>query len=261
LNNGTSGTASTVDRAIDVLETLRDAAGPLGVRDISRRVGISPASAHRLLSSLRVRGLVAQVPGSRTYTLGWSLLDYANAVLRSVDLPSVAAPIARSLRDRTGETVTVQVPVGCDRVCVFEQEGTHEVRRRVGVGRRVPLHAGASGRAILAFMSEPETDRVLASAGSIALTSGTETDLARLRQLLASTRAEGVAFSAGESVDGVGSMAAPVFGAGGSVVGSIAVSGPVSRWTAEAMQVHVPDLLDAAREIPPIAVGAREVAR
>jgi DNA-binding IclR family transcriptional regulator len=242
-------TASTVDRAIDVLEVLRDASGPVGVRDIARRVGISPASTHRLLTSLRVRGLVAQADGSRAYTLGWGLLDYANAILQRIDLASVAAPIARALRDETGETVTVQVPVGRDRVCVFELEGTHEVRRRVGVGRRVPLHAGASGRAILAFMPDREIERVLDVAGSLALTRGTETDRRRLRELLDAARAGGVAFSSGETVVGVSSMASPVFDAAGTVIGSIAVSGPSTRWTPDSMNAHVPALRAAASEM------------
>jgi DNA-binding IclR family transcriptional regulator len=242
-------TASTVDKAIDVLEVLRDESAPVGLREIARRVGISPASTHRLLTSLRVRGLVAQADGSRAYTLGWGLLDYANAILQRIDLASVAAPIARTLRDATGETVTVQVPVGRDRVCVFELEGTQEGRRRVGVGRRIPLHAGASGRAILAFMPDREIERVLDVAASLAITHETETDRRRIGDLLDAARVNGVAFSSGETVDGVSSMASPVFDAAGAVVGSIAVSGPSSRWTPETMKVHVPVLRAAAREL------------
>lgn len=251
MNNGTYGsaTAATVDRAIDVLELLRDAPGPVGVRDIARQVGISPATAHRLLASLRTRGLVTQVEGSRAYRLGWGLLDYANAVLRRTDLPSVAAPVVRALRDGTGETVTLQVPVGNDRVCVYELEGVHEVRRRVGVGRRVPLHAGASGRAILAFMAAPDIDRILESAGSTALTGATETDRRRLAGLLETVRSQGIAFSSGETVDGVSSMAMPIFDAAGIVIGSVAVSGPSNRWTPAEMTTHVPDLQAAATEL------------
>jgi len=238
-----------VDRAIDVLELLRDADGPLGVRDVARRLGISSATSHRLLTSLRLRGLVTQVDGSRAYTLGWALLDFAAAVLRRIDLPTVAAPIARQLRDVSGETVTIQVPVGNDRVCVFELEGTHEVRRRVGLGRRVPLHAGASGRAILAFMTASDIEQVLDAVGTQALTDRTVVERSTIEATLEQTRDEGVARGLGETVDEVASVAAPVFAPGGTVVGSIAISGPSGRWTQASIRQHTPALLAGAAEI------------
>jgi DNA-binding IclR family transcriptional regulator len=241
-----SGSA-TVDRALDLLAVLKDATEPMGVRDLARRLELSPATTHRLLSSLRSHGFVTQTDGTRTYRLGWGLLDYANALLRRTDLVELAGPLARSLRDETGETITVQVPVGLERVCVHEVEGAHEVRRRVGVGRSVPLHAGASGRAILAFMSPSLVDRVLVAMAP--LTPRTETNPDRLRALLAETARSGVAVSAGETTDGVASVATPVFDGSGSVVGSIAVSGPSERCTAEVLGAYRASLLATGREV------------
>ena len=242
-------TTATVDRAIDILDVLRDSPDSLGVREIARQVGVSPATAHRLLASLRQRNLVAQIDGSRAYSLGWGLLDYANSVLRRTDLPTVASPVMRALRDETSETVTLQVPVGFDRVCIQEFEGLHELRRRVGVGRRVPLYAGASGRAILAFMGAADIERVLDAAGSKALAPGTETNRDRLARLVDATRTAGVAFSTAETVEGVSSMAVPLFDAAGGVIGSIAVSGPSGRWTPDGMHAYVANLQAAAAEI------------
>lgn len=241
-----STTAATVDRALDVLELLLAARGPLGVRDMARRLDLSPATIHRLLASLRSHGLVAQVNDSRAYQLGWAFLDYSSALLADVRLADVAAPVARDLRDLTAETVTVQIPVGSDRVCVHEAEGLHEVRRRVGLGRRVPLNAGASGRAILAFLPDDQIAAFLPRYAGVSLTTLTETDPARLMQLIDETRATGIAISQGESVDGVSSIATPVFDGTGSVAGSIAVSGPSARWTPEAMRTHRRAILEAA---------------
>ncbi len=240
-----SSTAGTVDRALDVLELLLATRGPLGVRDIARRLDLSPATVHRLLGSLRSHGLVVQVGDTRAYQLGWAFLDYASALLADVRLADVAGPVARNLRDRTQETVTVQIRVGADRVCIQEAEGLHEIRRRVGLGRRVPLHAGASGRAILAFLPVDEIEALLPRYEHLSLTPLTEIDGSRLRVLLDETRASGTAVSHGESVDGVSSIATPVFDAMGSVAGSIAVSGPSARWTAEEMAKHRGDLLEA----------------
>lgn len=236
--------AATVERAFEILALLRDSAEPLGVRAISRRVGTSPATAHRLLQTLVAHDFVAQATDSRAYRLGWGWLGYAAKVLGRIDLIEVAGPLARQLRDETTETVTVQVPAGDDRVCVYEAEGLHEVRRRVGVGRQVPLVAGASGRAVLAFLPDQEIQRMLDSA--VPLTSGTLTDPVRLRRLLDETRGTGIAASRGETVDGVASVAAPIFDSGNAVVGSIAVTGPSSRCDEETLRSFIPALQQTA---------------
>lgn len=232
--------AATVDRAFEILALLRDSPEPLGVRAISRRVGTSPATAYRLLQTLAAHDFVAQAADSRAYRLGWAWLGYAASVLGRIDLIEVAGPLARQLRDETTETVTVQVPAGDDRVCVYEAEGLHEIRRRVGVGRQVPLVAGASGRAVLAFLPERDIQRMLDSA--IPLTAQTLTDPAHLRRLLDETRRTGIAASRGETVDGVASVAAPIFDSANAIAGSIAVSGPSSRCGEEAMQSFIPAL-------------------
>ena len=248
MDSGTgTSTSATVEHALELLETLRLADGPLGVRDIARRMGTSPATAQRLIGALRRYGFVEQ-DSTRAYTLGWRLLDYASVLLQRNDLASIADPVARRLRDLTGETVTVQVPVGKDRVCVYELEGVHEIRRRVGIGRRVPLHAGASGRAILAFVA-PARANATADRRLDPLTARTVTDRAALGDLLAGTRASGLAWSEGETVEGVASVATPIFGAGGEVAGSIAVSGPSGRWTRDAIGSHAVALLGAGLEL------------
>jgi DNA-binding IclR family transcriptional regulator len=248
LYDGTASrkTAATVDRALDVLELLKAAPEPMGVRELARRLAVSPATVHRLLASLAARGFVGQVDGSRAYRLGWALLDYANSLVKRTDLVEIGGPLARELRDRLGETVTLQVPVGHDRVCLLEAEGIHEIRRRVGVGRRVPLYAGASGRAILAFMPPADVELIMTNATARA---DRTKSVAELRVTLAESRMTGIAISEGETVEGVGSIATPLFNAAGTVVGSLAVSGPSSRCAPDVLAGYADELLLAGLEL------------
>src|SRR4051812_40555750 len=95
----------TVDRAILVLKALKSGGSPMRLRDVAGAVGLNPTAVHRLLSSLAQGGLVEQDPDTRTYRLGWGFLEYSDTLLRGTQLADVCPPIARRLRDLTGETV------------------------------------------------------------------------------------------------------------------------------------------------------------
>ena len=226
----------TLHHAIDILDHLASASGLEPLSDIAAAAGITPPAAHRLLATLKSRGLVLQDPGTRRYSLGLAFLTYANRITSSAPFGPVIGPFLDQLRDRTGETTTFHVPRGTVRICVLESESRQEIRRTVGVGRQVPLHAGASGRAILAFQPPTEQEALISSLG--------EEDRVRVRGLLEATRAAGYATSFEESTANVAALAAPLFDRKrGRVLGSISISGPVFRWHAETMRPFVEPLL------------------
>jgi len=235
---------SSVDKALKVLLLLGSESEPLGVREIGRRLDMSPPTVHRLLTTLAAYGFAQQIDGRREYRLGWACLDLGRAVLAGTDIYRVGPPVALRLRDATTETVTIQVPAGHDQVCIFEAEGLHEVTRRVGVGRRMPLHAGASGRAILAFLSEAEIEAHLQS-GLPRVGPNTVTDRAVLRRLLDDTRRTGLTRSHQESASGIAAVSVPVFHADGRVAGSLSVSGPEARLSDEVLDGINPVIIDS----------------
>src|SRR4051812_32351199 len=96
----------TVDRAMLVLEALKTSGGPMRLRDVAAAVQLNPTAVHRLLSSLIQGGLVEQDPDTRSYRLGWRILEYSDILLRGTQLADVCPPIARRLRDQVGETVS-----------------------------------------------------------------------------------------------------------------------------------------------------------
>lgn len=244
-----SGGALTVDRGLQVLEAVSRADGPIGVRELARTVDLSVATAHRLLTSLQARGFVEQVGDRGEYRLGWGLLEYAARLIQRTELLPTTIPLAAHLRDVSEETVTVHIRLGDERVCVAEVESHHDLHRAVGVGRRSPLIAGASGRAILAFLPEPEVANLLSEPTGSNLAAIQKIGRERLMEAVAETRAAGYATSSEEWVPGVSSMAAPLMGPAGYAVGSVGIAGPVLRWTPTRMAVHRDELLATAERM------------
>lgn len=245
---GEVGGTEAAGRVADVL--LLFATGPLhlGVSEIARELGLSKAVVHRILQSLVSRSLLGSDAETREYRLGPGAVALGSRALRDLDLRQLAAPTLRLLRDATRETTTLSGRVQDTRMYLDQYESPQEIKMTVRVGHPYPLHAGASSRVMLAFLSPSTVDRIVGQ-GMPRLTPETIEDAAVLRGTLAQIRRSGYATSRGERQHGAGSVAAPLFGAGGEVLGSLSVCGPVSRFDPDAVARLVPQVLTAADAI------------
>lgn len=242
--NGTEAAA----RVADVLLLFTDGPESLGVSAIARQLGLSKAVVHRILRTLTDRGLLAADPVSRGYRLGPASAALGARALRESKLRTVAMPVLRELQRATDETTTISARVPDGRVYLDQVESAQEIKMTVEVGRRFPLHAASSSTCILAFLPPHEQEAVLA--GELAaMTSRTVTDVDALRARLAEVRAVGYAHSIGERQSGAASVAAPVFGFDGTVIGAISVCGPADRVDDAARERFAPLLCDAADRV------------
>ncbi|QEC46131.1 IclR family transcriptional regulator [Baekduia soli] len=243
-----AGGTVAAGRVADVLLAVADAPRPVGVSELARRLGLSKAVVHRILSSLVDRGLLATSPGRGTYTLGAAAVRIGARALGSLDLRVLALPVLGELQARTGETTTVSALVGTHRIYLDQVVSPQEIRMTVELGVPCPLHAGASGKAILAFADGRLRAAVLA--GPLAgLTTQTITGAGALRAELAEIRARGVALSRGERQAGAASVAAPVLGPDGHAIGSVSVCGPRDRLDPAALEGLADAVAAAARRV------------
>lgn len=244
----TGGGTEAAARVVDVLLLFTDAPSTLGVTRIARELALSKAVVHRILQTLVARGMVAFDPDSREYRLGPAASALGARALRDSDLRSAALEVMRELRDDTHETATLTALVPGGRVYLEQVTGTHEIKMTVELGRRFPLHAGSSGKCMLAFLGEDAREAALAEPLA-ALTPNTVTDAEALRAELKVIRDSGYAHSGGERQHDAGSVAAAVFGATGEVIGAISVCGPRYRVTPEIVHEIAPRVMAAAERV------------
>ncbi|HEY8368514.1 MAG TPA: IclR family transcriptional regulator [Thermodesulfobacteriota bacterium] len=249
----------SVARAIDIL-MLFDAGRPLlGVTEVAQSLGVSKSTAHRLLQLLGDRGFVAQDTQSRRYRLGLTLLRLGRLVAEGLDLRREALPVMRRLQERTGETVDLNVERDGYRICLEKIEGQQAIRQFVEIGRPLPLHAGASGKVLLAHLPPARIERILA--GPLPrFTRRTVTDPRRLGRQLQEIREQGYACSVDERIDGASSASAPIRDATGTVVAGLTVSGPTFRIGPEQLRQFAVLVREAASEVS-TALGCPEGSR
>lgn len=227
-------TIAAVERAADVLMLFaRAKTHTLGVTEIADELDMSKAVVHRVLASLRSRGLIEIDEASRRYLLGPEAMTLGLRYMARLDVRQLALPMLHELSAETNETATLSVRTGDTRVYVDQVTPLREVIMSVSIGVPYPLHAGASSKAFLAFL--PDEQRAAYIAKELKpLTDGTITDAAALAAELEQIRRRGWAQSSSERQVGAASVAAPVFDHLGMPIAVISVCGSAERFAAEA---------------------------
>ena len=217
------GTVIAVSRAFAILDAFEAVEGGLTLGELSRRTGLHKTTVLRLARTMAAARYLVQLdngswrlgPGA-----GWLGARYQTVF----GLTASIEPVLRELSQATGESAAFYVREGDFRSCVVRIDGPQAIRHHVRMGELLPVNRGAIGRVLLAFSGEPGDlyDRI---------------------------RALGYHATWGERDPQVASVAFPVFGANQRLIGCVAISGPVERFTRRSTAKHVVSLRKAAARL------------
>ena len=221
----------SLDRALDILESLAGAGRGIGIVDLSARVGLHASTVHRLLATLVARGYARQSPRSQRYSLGTRVLQLGRSFHDRSDLRQEAHRYLQQLTEKSGETANLVMRDDDEVVYIDQVQSPHLVRMFAEIGRRVPLHSTAGGKAILAYWDPAEVHRLVTEKGMPGKTSHTITSQEDLELALAEVRRCGFAIDDQEQEEGVRCVAGPVRDQTGDVVAALSLSGPITRMT------------------------------
>jgi DNA-binding IclR family transcriptional regulator len=238
-----------ISRAASVLRAFDGDPQGLSLSEISERVGIARSTVHRLVSALEEEGfLVAASPEGRV-RLGPELGRLAALTTR--DQKTEVRPLLQHLFERLNETVDCAVLEG-DHVRLIDQiaSPSHRLQAVSSIDSVFPLHCTATGKALLASLSDEEADGLLP--GRLErFTPHTITRRSDLMRELEQIRRSGVALDRDEHSKGVSAAAIAVEDSAGTSL-AISVPMPTQRFDGRASEIST--LLAAARE----AAGAGE---
>jgi DNA-binding IclR family transcriptional regulator len=243
---------AAVDRALDLLEALARV-GPAPLAVLAETAGCTRTAGFRLLRTLQARGFAIQDEARGLWRLGarWGVLG--RAATEQGALAATAMPVLAALGKATGENTYLRVRDGMESETVAIFQTDPALRLYTHVGKRGPLHAGAS-RMLLAHAPEAVQTQVLAQRLS-RFTPATRTDAAWIAADLQRIRTRGYLITADEVVAGAVGVSAPVRDASGQVVAVIHVSAPSMRMRPPRPRALVPAVIDAAARLSQ-ALGA-----
>lgn len=236
----------SIGRALDVLDCF-DGQTPLSLKEISSRMRLPESSLFRVLRTLERHEYLRQ-DRDGTYQLSPRLIF--GWLVRAADhVREVARPQMEQLVNAFNETASLAFLFD-DRIHVLDcLESFHEIRMTNKIGRVLPPHCSALGKAITAFQDRPLADRMLEVYGLTPRTEHTITDRQRLFTELSLIRESGVACDREESIRGGICFAAAVKSPSKPVVTAISVSTPATRMDASREREIEAALLQAAAAI------------
>jgi len=237
-----------VERAADILLTLGSQPSAT-LSELAAAIGASGGATHRICTALVYKGLIGQDPASDRYSLSWSSLALARARGSNLDIRHVALPAMTELRDKTGETVTLNVRREDQLVCIEQVDSRAELRWVGEVGRVEVLYAGAAGKMLLAGLSDEQLDVYLARTALVSLTAETVVAPQQLKAQIVSARTTDIAVGRGERAAGIVGLAAPVRDSSGRQVAVISLGAPASRMEGAAFETCKQLLLAATQAI------------
>ena len=202
----------SVNRALDILEVLRDAVHPMTLTELATTTGMDKATTMRITRDLLERGYVEQNADARTYSLGASILELADTLWAKDSVTQNTLRYLEDLRDKTLQTVSLCSRADASYLVSIELPSVQPIKFSQGVGTSRPLVDDAAGLAMLAFVR-----------GGDPVAAGVE------RKTLEKIRDDGYAYSATRSSPRVASVAAPVRVTGHPVDSAVSLS-----WIVEA---------------------------
>lgn len=221
----------SIERALAILEALGERPEGYGCTELGQLLRLHKSTVHRILSTLQSYGFAEQDPNTERYKLGMKLVYLGLKLLNSLDFRQVARPYMHELVEISRETVQLAVLDG-NEVLVVERDQSPEAIT-VNLGLRCQVHCTAEGKVLLAALPNETVINILKSQGMTQYTVNTITDIEQMLSHLERVRSQGFAINAEELVEGVRSIAAPIYNHNGDVIAALSISGPSSRLTLE----------------------------
>lgn len=239
----------TVGKACNVLDQVAAFGRPVRFGELLAHSAFPKATLYRFLQTLTSQGMLAYDPERQTYAPGMRLVRLAHAAWTQSSLAPIARPMLDALSRDLGETVHLAQLDHAQVLYVDKRNAAEPVEMFSQAGKVGPAYCTGIGKAMLAYLPEPELDRAIALQPFHRFTGRTLTNAAALRGELAAIRARGFAFDREEHEPGIICVAVPVLSTQGRVLGGLSVTAPTRRCDLAQLEAWVPQLHRTAMAI------------
>jgi IclR family acetate operon transcriptional repressor len=246
----------SVTRSLRILEAVAQHQ-PVTVGELTKLFGLPKSTVQRTLVTLSEAGwLRANRRDTTRWEIGARVLAVRPAALQGSSLFAAAREPMVRLRDTVNETIHLSVPDALQCMVVVDRvDCSHAVRTFHTVGDTSPLHATATGRAVLAHLPKQDVEELI-ERGLERYSDTTPADPDELRAELDRIRTDGYAVNRNQYRPDVCAIAAPVLDEDGTPLATVAISMPDSRYDADRLPEWGRMVADAATEIAGRRLGA-----
>jgi DNA-binding IclR family transcriptional regulator len=215
-----------VEQALRVLFRIAQAeSAHMSLTEICEKIGMHKSTAFCTLHTLQKFGLVQTAGRGKGYTLGPGLIGLSRRFLDTLSAPKLAEPLLADLARSAGATAALGLIADKNVFVAAKHEGGGVLGITMRVGHRLPLTYGCHGKAIAAFLTEEELDRLLLDDDLHFHGDASKFDRDKLNEEMSRCRRDWYAQDLEEMVPGLNVVASPVLGPSERPIGYLAVLG------------------------------------
>ncbi len=238
-----------LERGLRLLQEFGRGNATLGAPELARRLQLPRATIFRMLNTLEAMGFLQRAEGSNDYRLGLSVLRLGFEFLSSMDLTELGQPVIARLCGEIRYPCNIVVRDGRSIVYVAKVTPPTPLTSSVRVGTRLPAHATALGRVLLADLSLSELRTLYPEEHLEAHTPKTPRTVLDLFNLVEADRERGHVFSEGFYESSICTIAAPVRDHSGRVVAALGTTVPAPHVEEGRAETLIAGVCDAAAEL------------
>jgi DNA-binding IclR family transcriptional regulator len=216
---------NAIEKCLQILSMFSLDKSQFSIKEICDQLNFNVSTAYRILSMLEDYGYVSRLK-NKEYVVGTQAL-YLSAIYTQSNHLEQIRPIIDRIRDISGETASFFVEEDNMRICLYRAHSRDEIRHNIEQGSRLELNRGGAGRIILAY-GKRKNDK---------------------QGFYKEIRDKGYYLSINEHNASLFALAVPVVSNGGKFVGSITVSGPISRFDEKQKEAHLTLLKEQLKNI------------
>ena len=238
----------TLTKGLHILEKMSQMDRPVGVSELANSSNLTKSNVHRLLQSLKKLGYIRQCATSPAYELTPKMWEIGSAYLSHTNIHAAAFDDMHSLGRASRETIHLSILDNQDIIYIGKIDSRLPIQAYSQLGARAPIHAVATGKAILAHQDAEVLEKILPDRLD-AFTTTTTIHKAKLLEELKQVATKGYAINMGEWRTGVNGVAAPIWDASRQVCAGIGITGPAERLDYASLIDFAPIVMRAAKNI------------
>lgn len=244
---GAGNRVKSVERAFTILELLVDEDGA-SLAELEHSMDLARSTIHRYLSTLETLRYICKE--GDTYYVGLRFRELGEYAATRKLAYEMAKEKVTEIAKETQEHAQFLVEEHGQGVYLHWAAGERAVQTNPEIGKRVPLHSSAAGKAILAHLPKRRVDQIINDRGLERLTANTITKKEDLLAELKRTRDRGFSVSEDEHTPGLNAIGVAVCEPDAVVIGALSVSGPSHRLEGKRLSDGLPQyLLGVANEL------------
>ena len=212
----------SVDRALRIIEFLAENPTGAGITEISKSLGLSKGTVHRLISTLKERDFAYQSSNTQLYRLSYKILYLYNCISNNIDMFKVSRPIIRKFADKVDATVHLATLdekrsniVYIDRIEPMNSQKPFVMSSRVG--KKAPCYCTAAGKMLLSQYSDDEIRDIMKGEEYKTYTDKTIKNIDEFLEEIHKVRKQGYALDENEYDHGIICISIPIYNSNGKI--------------------------------------------